>query len=341
MRQAVIVGPDRFEVREAPHPQLREPGEILVRTLACGLCSGDLMPWYLARKVGSVLGHEPVGRVEKVGVEVEHVRAGDLVFVHHHAPCLTCADCRREAFVHCQTWKTSRLDPGGMAERIRVPAGIVGRDCFAVNDLTAEQALFIEPLGCSVKALNRLALALKHVENLNGAIIGCGIMGLLNVAVARGLGVGEVFAVEPDTDRRQAALAAGAARALTPEEAQQELRRALDFVVIGPGRPEVIGQALELVRPAGVAIVFGPTAPEVATILDLGDLYFRELSIIPSYSCGPDDTRTGYELLRQGLVRPERWITHRFALDEVQAAYDTARRGGPVLKVIVTMEGTS
>src|SRR5207248_2088925 len=48
MRQAVIVAPDRFEVREAPRPALRGPGEVLVRTAACGICSGDLMPWYLA-----------------------------------------------------------------------------------------------------------------------------------------------------------------------------------------------------------------------------------------------------------------------------------------------------
>src|SRR3712207_5559089 len=67
MRQAVIVTPERFEVRPAPRPSLRGEGEVLVRTLACGICSGDLMPWYLAKKVGSVLGHEVVGRAVEVG----------------------------------------------------------------------------------------------------------------------------------------------------------------------------------------------------------------------------------------------------------------------------------
>src|SRR5712672_1229830 len=97
MRQAVIVAPDRLEVRDAPLPHLQGDGEILVRTAACGICSGDLMPWYLAKKVGTVLGHEVVGRAAEVGSAVKHVRAGDLVFLHHHAPCLNCDECRRGA----------------------------------------------------------------------------------------------------------------------------------------------------------------------------------------------------------------------------------------------------
>src|SRR4051812_21659670 len=151
MRQAVIVAPDRFEVRDADPPG----GAVVLRAVACGICSGDLMPWYLAKKVGTVLGHEPVGRAVEVGPLVNDVRPGDLVFVHHHAPCMACPECARGAFVHCPTWKATRLDPGGMAEFIRVPGEVVRHDAFAVNDLDPEDALFIEPLGCCVKAFDR------------------------------------------------------------------------------------------------------------------------------------------------------------------------------------------
>jgi L-iditol 2-dehydrogenase len=337
MRQAVIATPERLEVVEAPVPGLAGDGEMLVRTAASGICSGDLMPWYLAKKVGTVLGHEVVGRAVEVGSAVTHVRPGALVFLHHHAPCGSCPACARGTPVHCQEWRSSSLDPGGMAEWIRVPAGNVRGDTFTVNDLTAEQAVFIEPLGCSVKAMRRLAAHLP-LAGARGVVVGCGIMGLLNLLAARALGAADMIAVEPDPSRQKAALAHGASSALAPEEAGRSLARAADFVVIGPGHPEVIRQALAYVRDSGAACLFTPTPTAVTTALDLGELYFREVNLIPSYSCGPADTRLAYELIRTGRVRTERLVTHRFPLARAQEAFDTARRGGEALKVLVTFE---
>lgn len=330
MRQAVIAAPDRFEVRDAPRPT----GPLVLRTAACGICSGDLMPWYLAKKVGTVFGHEPVGRAVHVA-GLSHLHEGDLVFVHHHAPCLTCAECVRGAYVHCPTWKRTRLDPGGMAEFIAVSREMATNDCFAVNDLTPEQALFIEPLGCCAKALARSG----HAERV--VVVGCGVMGLLNVQAARAAGASEVIAVEPDAHRREWARQAGADLVLTPEQAAGECRQWADMVMIGPGFPEVIRAALDYVRPAGVACLFTPTATGVLTSLDLGEYYFREVSLVPSYSCGPTDTRRAYEWIRTRAVRPEMFITHRYRLDDIQTAYNAARSGGEVIKAIVTFPGDS
>jgi L-iditol 2-dehydrogenase len=221
-----------------------------------------------------------------------------------------------------------------MAEFIRVPHQIVRNDTFAVNDLTPEQAVFIEPLGCSLKALRRL----PALNGLTGVVVGCGVMGLLNLAAARALGAGRLVAVEPDPGRLHRALAYGANDTETPDEAYRQLRNTADFVVIGPGHPDVIRQALAYVRSGGTALLFTPTPVGVPTELDLHDLYFREVSLVPSYSCGPDDTRSAYDLLRTGRVRVEGLVTHRFPLERVQEAYDTARRGGAALKVLVTFE---
>ena len=336
MQEARIVGPSRFEVVAAPMPRLQGPGEVLIRTAACGICSGDLMPWYLQKKVGTVLGHEVAGWAVEVGPQVKHLRAGDLVFLHHHAPCLECEECARGRFVHCRTWRQSCLDPGGMAEWIRVPAINVKNDSFAVNDLSVEQAVFLEPLGCSLKALKRVGRMVDlECPAVRGVVVGCGVMGLLNLAAARALGVERLTAVEPDAQRRRLAMDWGAQKALTPEEAAAELVQTADFVLIGPGHPEVICQALTYVRPGGAALLFTPTASGDMTSLDLGDLYFREISLLPSYSCGPDDTMQAYELVRSGRIRPETLVTHRFGLSEVQQAYETARRGGTALKVLV------
>ena len=67
MRQALIATPSEFEVQEVPRPTLQGPDEAIVRTAACGICSGDLMEWYMRRKVGTVLGHEVVGYAVDVG----------------------------------------------------------------------------------------------------------------------------------------------------------------------------------------------------------------------------------------------------------------------------------
>jgi L-iditol 2-dehydrogenase len=337
MREARITGPSSFVVVTAPVPPLRSHGEILVRTALCGICSGDLMPWYLEKKVGTVLGHEVVGWVAEAGRAVEHVRLGDLVFLHHHAPCLECPACSRGDHVHCDDWRKGALDPGGMAEWIRVPTLNVCHDTFAVNDLTPEQAVFIEPLGCSVKALRRV----RRVAGMPGVVVGCGVMGLLNLAVARVQGAGRLAAVEPDPQRRALALAFGADAVFTPEEAAAELAGAAEFVLVGPGHPDVIRQALGYVRPGGTALLFTPTAGGVMTPLDLGELYFREVSLVSSYSCGPEDTRQAYGLLGQGRVEVRPLVTHRFPLAEVQRAYDTARGGGAALKVLVTFDEES
>src|SRR5262249_18387769 len=99
-----------------------------------------------------------------------------------------------------------------------------------------------------------------------------------------------------------------------------------------------IRQSLTYVRPGGAASLFTPTAAGVLTELDLGELYFREVSLIPSYSCGPTETREAYELLRTGQVQAEKMITHRFRPEQAQQAYDAAKRGGGVLKVIVEFD---
>src|SRR6266581_868654 len=76
MWQAKIVTPTTFVTETVPRPRLQGPEEVLLRTAVSGICSGDLMPWYLQKKVGTVLGHEVVGYAAEVGSAVRHIRTG-------------------------------------------------------------------------------------------------------------------------------------------------------------------------------------------------------------------------------------------------------------------------
>ena len=341
MRQGVITSPTTFAIEEVSEPTLQSPGDIILQTATSGICSGDLMEWYLERKVNTVLGHEVVGNAVEVGASIDHIRMGQLVFAHHHAPCMECRFCRAGDHVQCATWRNTRLDPGGMAEFVRVPAENVVHDAFAIDDLDPEVGVFIEPLGCSVKAVRRVVGFPMDL----GVVVGCGVMGLLNLACARALGARTLWAVEPDADRRRKAEDFAADRAFEPEEladlAQRSPAERADFVIVGPGSAEAILQAFDFVRDGGVVILFTPTPVGVETAIDLGRLYFRDVRIVPSYSCGPNDTREAADLLRRGAVDVEPLVTHRFALCDLQSAYDTAKRGGSVLKVLVNFDRSS
>lgn len=339
MKQAVITGPTTFEVKSVARPKLESEDEVVLRTASSGICSGDLMEWYLQKKVGTVLGHEAVGYAVEVGSSVSHIEPGQLVFVHHHAPCMNCRYCWLRQYVQCETWKRTKIDPGGMAEYIRVPGENVLHDTFDISDLSPEVGIFIEPLACCVKCLFLIDVSEADL----GIVIGCGIMGLLNILTAKALGTPEVWAVEPDPIRAEKARSLGADKVLHPDEMREIAAvrgfSGADYVVVGPGFPPVIQQATSYVRGGGAVLLFTPTPTGERTSLDLGDLYFREVRLLPSYSCGPTDTRKAYDLLRSGQVDPRPIITHRFELDQIQDAYNTAKRGGAALKVVVNFPG--
>src|SRR5580693_3412546 len=111
MRAAVLYDVDDIRIEERPVPSL-EPGDLLVRTAASGICSGDLMPWYVRKKAPFVFGHEPAGTIVAVGGDARDrsrslFEVGERVFAHHHAPCFECAFCRARDYVQCATWRAS------------------------------------------------------------------------------------------------------------------------------------------------------------------------------------------------------------------------------------------
>lgn len=149
MKLARYVGGGQVEIREESAPAC-PPGGLLVKTEGCGLCSGELMDWYMNQKVPHVLGHEVAGLV--IESQDERFPVGARVFPHHHAPCLHCDFCARGLYVHCTQWKRTKLDPGGMAEIFAVSAENLN-DTLLVDDMRAIDSALIEPLACVVKSL--------------------------------------------------------------------------------------------------------------------------------------------------------------------------------------------
>ncbi len=336
---------DDIRIEERPVPQIA-PGDVLVRAAASGVCSGDLMPWYVRRKAPFVFGHEPAGTIVAVGTDTPRgpggrpFAVGDRLFAHHHAPCFACAFCARGEFVHCAAWRGSALDPGGMAEYFRVPQANLSDAHVLPPELSFADGALVEPLGCVLKSLRRAQPAGGYAGRTLYAI-GAGVMGLMHVAVAASRGA-RVFVSDFHPRRLALARALGAQEAFLPDGALAGLReasdgRGADAVICGPGNPDALTHAVEAAAPDGTVLMFTPIEPDERFVFDQSAAYFRDLRLVASYSCGPDDTSEALQLLRSGVVSAQRLGVTAFPFPGVAAAYE-AMRQAEVVKAIVTFE---
>jgi len=342
MRAAVLYDVDDIRVEERDVPALAE-GDLLVQTRASGICTGDVMGWYVKRKAPLVLGHEPAGVVAALGPGAPArdddgvpFAPGDRVFAHHHAPCFACPACAREDYVQCATWRATKIVPGGLAEYFRVPAANVRDTLRLPESVTFADGSLIEPLACVMKSLRR-----GRVRDGDAVlVIGLGVMGLMHVAAARDRGA-RVFGSDFNETRRTLAAKLGATVA-HPDAIGAELRRATegrgaDVVICGPGAPGPLRDALPLTAAGGTVVMFTPLEPGIAFAFDANDLYFRDLHLVASYSCGPNDTREALAAIARGAVTAERLGATFYPLEEAGTAY-AALRDAKIVKPIVTFD---
>jgi L-iditol 2-dehydrogenase len=334
MRAAVMYDVDDIRIEERALPRL-EQGDALLRTGASGVCSGDLMPWYVRRKAPFVFGHEVAGTIVAIDDEAEelHFAVGDRVFVHHHAPCFACSACARGDFVQCATWKATSLDPGGMAAYVRIPRANLA-DTLALPDAVSfVDGSLVEPLACVCKSLRRGGAAVGQ----SIYVIGLGVMGLMHVALAHARGM-KPYGSDFLPERRERAGALGAVEAFEPDFALERLRSATgegaDLVICGPGSSAALQHAIEAVRPGGTVVMFTPIEPIERFMFDQSTAYFRDARLIASYSCGPDDTREALDFIARGIVSARRLGATLFGPDEISRAY-AAMKSTEVLKAIV------
>jgi len=297
--------------------------------------------WYMQRKAPLVFGHEPTGEVVALGDGVEAVREGDRVFAHHHAPCGRCRRCRRGDYVHCPTWRSTSLRPGGMAEYFIVPKENLCADTLVLPDeVDFEAGALIEPLACVVKSMRRAALNSDDTV----VVVGLGIMGQLHVALAVHAGA-RVIAADLVPFRLERARQLGAAELVDVSSSDLAERVAeltdgamANLVIVGPGSLPAMRSGIAAAGAGARVILFTASMLEDQLRISPFRLYFDEVSLIPSYSCGPDDTRAALELLRSAALPIDKLVTHRFALTQINEAMKTAADVNQALKTLVVFD---
>jgi L-iditol 2-dehydrogenase len=320
MRVARSVAPDEVQIEHVDDPT-PGAGDVVCDVLACGVCASDVTDWYVEPKLPAVLGHEPAGVVAAVGEGVRDFAVGDRVAIHHHAPCGECRRCRRGHETLCDRFRSTRLDPGGFAERLRVPAELVSELLPLPDGLDPVAATMVEPLACVLRAQDRAGL--RPGDGL--LVVGAGVNGLLQIAAAHARAVEAVWTREPRADRLALAEALGA------ERHGNEL---VDVAVVCTPKPDAIADAAAAVAPGGTLCLYAPPAPDGPALLDGTSLFLRELTVTASYSAGQRDMRTALELIASGQLDPLPLITHRLPLERTLEALELQRRG-EALKVVV------
>lgn len=338
-----------IRIEDMPTPKVG-PRDALIKTKACGICSGDVMPWYIEKKAPLVIGHEPAGEIVELGKELSAVSSqpsafsvGDRVFVHHHAPCLSCACCERGDHVQCSTWRTTKIVPGGIAEYVLIPETNLRHDTIRLPEgVSYEDGTLVEPTACVVKSLRRAAV--RPGDTM--LVIGLGVMGQMHVLLARAFGAKRVIGADMIPFRLRKALELGADHVIDVSKENMIARvreltggRMADIVIVGPNSAAVMETGIAAAAPGGSVVLFTPAKPGETLTVDPNHLYFNDISLVTSYSCGPTDTKEALEFIRKGFVTADKLVTHRFGIDETAQAYKLTAEARDSLKCLVTFGG--
>ena len=290
---------------EIPVPEI-EPGEVLIRVAAAGICHSDEHYRAGISKIDNLpvtLGHEVAGTVEKVGADVSNVARGDRVCVHYLVHCGQCEYCRHGLDQFCVSVQMiGKHRNGGYAELIVVPA----RNAFALpHEISFEiGAIMMCSSATSLHALTKTRL--KPGESV--AIFGFGGLGYSALQLARALGGGEIYVVEINRAKPALARKMGAIpidpTACDPVAQIREATsgKGVDVSLELIGSAKTMRQAVLCLAPLGRAALVGLTK-ESMSILPYTELINKEAEIIGVSDHLASELPTLVELARTGKLR--------------------------------------
>ena len=347
MKALVYHGPGLRGWDSVADPAIVDPTDIVVRIDCSTICGTDLH--ILKGDVpettpGTVLGHEAVGTVQEIGPSVSTVAVGDRVLLSCVSSCGRCRFCKEGRYGQCLGgggWIFGHTIDGLQAEYARVP--FADTSVYKVPDeLSDEQVLFLAdilPTAYEVGVLNGMVTPGDTV-----AIVGAGPIGLAAMLTAQLYTPGRIVAIDLDDGRLESAQRFGADTTINNgrEDALARVMELTDglgadvsFEAVGV--PQTFELATELIRPGGRVANIGVHGTPVT--LHLEKLWIRDVTI----TTGLVDTYSIPRLLKlivSGRLDPTLFATHRFALGDTMAAYDTFADAATSGALKVELEGS-
>ena len=306
MRTAVICG-EKIIVKDAPSITLDDRKGAIVKVLGCGLCGSDIVKFvHKISKDGTVLGHEIVAQIVEINSKI-----GDTIVTSHHIPCGKCVYCRHGNVSMCEHFKETNIRPGGFSELVYLSEEHLENVAHLKPDnLTEVEASFYEPLGCIVRAVKRANL----MTGDKVLVAGLGSIGILTAQALKAYGA-DVVGCDLLPERIEFLQTLG-----IDAVDVRELSGEFDGIFMTSGADKAIDTALKYVRNGGKILVFSSTPSEMSAYAN-NEIYYRELTVMGSYSPSPADLKDSLELLRTGKVKVS-GISTEYKLDDIQQAFD-------------------
>ena len=321
MKTAQVNG-EKIVIKEVDDITLNGKKGAIVKVLGCGLCGSDIVKFkHGIVKDGAVLGHEIVAIIEEIDSETSF-KKGDKIITSHHIPCFKCTYCQHGNFSMCYHFKETNIIPGGFSEKVYLSEEHLKNVAHLVpSNLTDEEISFYEPLGCCIRAIKRTQLQ-KGDKVLT---IGLGSIGLIMSEALKALGY-EVYTCDLLEERLQIAREKGleAYNSKDIETFDRLIKNktedfGVDAVFMTSGADKAIEIALKTVKMGGKILVFSSTPNNMGYANN--EIYYKELTVLGSYSPSPKDLEDSFELLASGKVNVKN-LTTTYSLDNIQKAFD-------------------
>ncbi len=352
------IGDIRLEEIEKPRPS---QGEVLVKVRACGICGSDVPRVYEtgAHRMPLVIGHEFSGEVAEVGEGVEPNWSGKRVGIFPLIPCMKCPQCLAKRYEMCESYNYlgSRCD-GGFAEYAAVP---VWNLLELPEDVSFEEAAMLEPMAVAVHAIRRSGIRLQNdMEDKVSAgsaalpldspiaVCGLGTIGLFVVMFLMDAGYSNVYAIGNKPLQKEKAAALG----LPPKhyiEGGSDGCRSMLTQTIQPqvffdcvGKNEILVRGMECAAPNGTVVAVGNPASDMIFPKEVyWKILRKQLMIIGTWNSSftkeaADDWHYVLQRLSSGGVHPDKVISHRFDIENMQNGLEIMRdKSEPYAKIMV------
>src|SRR5689334_21152116 len=337
MKAAVFEGRERIVLEERPIPRCG-PNDAIVKVTLTTICGTDVHIWREEYPVarGRIVGHEPVGVIHELGDAVEGYSVGERVLVGAITPCGSCFYCQSHSESQCAGhedhwemiggWRLGNSIDGVQADWFRVPYAQANLAKIP-DDLSDEQCLLLADIASTgISAAESAEVRIGQTV----AVFAQGPIGLCATAGARLKGAALIIGVDAIEGRLHLAREMGADEVVdfTQEDPVAAIKRltegrGVDVAIEALGKQETFQWCLEATRPGGIVSSLGVYGgkleiPVEPFVYGIGDKRIVT-TLCPG---GKERMRTLMELVRHGKLDLSKLITHRFALDQIEEAYD-------------------